>query len=297
MSDNKLVTLINEKKNDLWQIKASYLTEGQEIYFKRALLNIMENKDIVELSKTLPGAGSILRCISSALQMGLQIGGQVPQAHIVAMPTKDGRKATLIPTLNGYRFISLSSPPVLSDFFISAVYLEELKDFKIDKPAGIVTHFLFPGDNRGPLIGVYAILEDLNGKKRADWMTRTEIENVRNFHSPAYKAYLAGNIKQDKCAWETDFDQQAIKTAGKRFLKPYAALKEGLAMALTCEDEKSEPENGDITDRVGSALDNIIEVEPELPKNKSKIKNEDKSKPTGEENKAPIFGNDKNIPY
>jgi recombinational DNA repair protein RecT len=275
--DNQLTVLLKEQKVNIWNAKASYLNEKQDIYFKRALINIFENDDILALSQTEVGAKSILRCLAAALQMGLQIGGQIPQAYVVAMPVKDKtsgkyiKKATLIPTLAGYKFIALSDPPILQDVFISAAY--EKETISINKPAGIVNHELSLGEDRGKLVGVYAILTNLNGTVRADWMSRKEIENVRNTRSPSYKAFLDKKLSRDNCTWETDFDQQAIKTAGKRFLKPYAALKEGLYMALACDEEKTvNPVEGDIEDRVGQALDNvnIIEVEPETEETEAK---------------------------
>jgi recombinational DNA repair protein RecT len=278
---------MEEKKQDIWMVKASYMSEGQEIYFKRALLNIKENNDLLAMSKTKEGAESLFTCISNALQMGLQIGGQIPQAYIVAMPTKNGKKAVLVPTINGYKFIVLSDPPVLKDFFISPVYEKELDGFSINKPGGIVNHMIYAGKDRGQLIGVYAIMENLSGVKRADWMTRTEIENLRNNYSPSYKAYKAGKLPAEYCSWLTDFDMQAIKTAGKRFLKPYAGLKEGLAMALSVSDEIEEimpiqPDNRDIEDRVNSKLDNIIDAESEPIEEEKPQKEEPKKQSTEE---------------
>jgi hypothetical protein len=71
--NNQLVTLVNTKQNELWKVKASYLTESQDVYFKRAILNIFDNAELVKLSKTESGARSLFMCINRALQMGLQI--------------------------------------------------------------------------------------------------------------------------------------------------------------------------------------------------------------------------------
>jgi recombinational DNA repair protein RecT len=272
---NELMTIVNEKQTALWALRASYMPKNIDIdmYFKRSLINILENKDLAQMSQTKDGAGKIIQCLAKALQMGLQIGGVIPQAYVVAMYTKDGMKPTLIPTIDGYRFVALSDPPILKDFFISAVYEKEVdKGFRIDMPNGKVEgHFVYMGVDRGKLIGVYAILTHLNGTTTAGWMPRQDIDNVRNNHSPSYKAFKAGKMPSDKCAWETDYDMMAIKTAGKRFLEPYVALKEGLQMVLNTDDEEisngnGEPDNRNIQQRVGSKLDSIIEAEtvPEM---------------------------------
>ena len=44
MKEYPLQRIVREKQAALWQIKAAYLTEGQEIYFKRAMANIMSNE-------------------------------------------------------------------------------------------------------------------------------------------------------------------------------------------------------------------------------------------------------------
>jgi len=259
---NQLQVLLNDnRKKELWDTKASYLKENQDVYFKRALLNIFENNEILSLAQTEDGAKSIFKCLAAALQMGLQIGGQIPQAYVVAMPSGNNKKkAVLIPTFTGYRFIAVSAPPVLEDIYISAAY--EKDKISIDKPNGVVKHEIHTGPDRGKLVGVYAILTNLNGTMRADWMSRKEIENVRDNHSSSYIAFKAKKLSSKNCAWETDFDQQAIKTAGKRFLKPYAALKEGLFMALACDEDKIVvPVEGDIEDRVSQSLDNVIDVD------------------------------------
>jgi recombinational DNA repair protein RecT len=197
----------------------------------------------------------------------LQIGGVIPQAYIVAMPTKDGMKPTLIPTVDGYRFVALSDPPILKDFFISAVYEKEVESgFRIDMPNGKVEgHFVFLGPDRGKMIGVYAILTHLDNTKTAQWMPIQDIENVRNHHSPSWKAYKNDKMSADKCAWVTDADMMAIKTAGKRFLEPYVALKEGLQMVLNIDEDDTtngaqEQDKRPIVDRVGDRLDDIIET-------------------------------------
>ena len=243
------------------------------------LTNILENKDLAAMAATKDGATKILLCLSRALQMGLQIGGVIPQAYIVPMFAQGGQKPVLIPTIDGYRFVALSDPPILKDFFISPVYEKEVGNgFRIDMPNGKVEgHYVYLGGDRGKMIGVYGILTHLDDTKTAQWMPIQDIENVRNHHSTSWKAYKADKMPADKCAWVTDSDMMAIKTAGKRFLEPYVALKEGLNMVLNVDDEESnvtEPDNRNIKDRVNSRLDDILEAEtvpdltaqPEQPK-------------------------------
>lgn len=246
---NALITMIDAKREGLWNLKASYLPKiNQEVYFKRALITVMESKELAALAKTEIGALSILKAIGKALQMGLQIGGNIPQAYIV----KFGETAGLIPTAEGYRFICMADPdPVLKNFSVRAVYDGE--DFSLDYGTGTVKH-AYNGKGRGKLIGVYCQIEDLNGNRKVEYMPREEIERIRDTHSKYF-------INFKKGPWKDDFDAMCLKTAAKKFLKPYAAMKEGLAMALAVDDGEPVRDNRPIQSRVGDQLDDVLDAE------------------------------------
>lgn len=246
-NENQLVTLVKTKQPDLWQVKASYLTEKQDVYFKRTLLNIFEDKNLIALTNDKKGAHSLLMCISRALQMGLQIGGQVPQAYIVAM----GETAQLIPTAAGYRFIVTSEPPVLMDYIQKPVY--EGDNVTIDAMTGEIKHEIRITDTKRKLIGIYAQFTELDGSKHADYISRGDIESIRDKWSK----------QPEGKAWKNAFEAMAMQKAAKHFLKPYAALKEGLAMALAIE-ETEENNNADVA---FSDTDYII-VDEEKKQNK-----------------------------
>jgi len=248
--ENQLFAMVKTKQSDLWQIKAGFLKEKEEVYFKRALLTIAQDKNLLALTKTKPGAQSLFMCLSTALQMGLQIGGQIPQAYIV--PMKD--TATLIPTADGFKFIVLSDPPVLKSFVIRAVY--EGEKFSLNYATGEVRHEIDMKTKRGELMGVYGMITELDGTKTAEYMPRGEIELIRDRHSVYFSKFKKG-------PWKDDFVMMCIKTAAKRFLKPYAALKEGLNIEafLKEESDNGNNNNGDIQDRACSIVDDVIEAD------------------------------------
>lgn len=243
---NLLVPMISEKKGILWDMKANYLSEKKEVYFNKALLSVSQDENLIKLAQTKPGALSLFNCISNALQMGLQVGAQIPQCYIVPM----GAKAILIPTAEGLKSIALSEPPVLKSFVVRAVY--EGEKFNLNFASGEVTHEIDMKTQRGDLAGVYCMITDLQDNKTAEYMPRSELEKVRDTHSTSF-------IRTKKGPWKDDFDMMCLKTATKRFLKPWAALKEGLQMAIIDDDEFAQ--NGDIEDRASDILDGAIEVE------------------------------------
>ena len=103
---------------------------------------------------------------------------------------------------------------------------------------------------------MYGILTDLNGNDHVEWMPAEEINRIRDNYSQSFK------FQKDQSTWVKEYDKQALKTAGKQFLKPYAMLKEGLALALEIEDiEEIEPE---VSSRVESRLANMNSEDAEI---------------------------------
>jgi phage RecT family recombinase len=272
-----LTQQIEKKKNELWQIKASYLNEQQEVYFKRALVNIFENEDMAKMASTTAGAKSIFLCISKALQMGLQIGGQIPQAYILKFFCKKSNcdQAVLAPTAEGYKFIALSDPAVIKSINVKVVH--EGDDCKINAITGEIEHQIPVISDKREMVGIYGIITELDGRKHADYISKGEIEEIRDNWSKY----------PDSKAWTKSFEQMAIAKATKRFLKPYAALKEGLAMALSLDEVQPDIEQDqEIKNRVGSTLDKIIDTDIIDEKNTKKDSGEKPVKIFGKESSS-----------
>lgn len=269
---NELFALVESKQNELWEIKANFLKEEQSVYFKRALLYVSQNSDLMKITKGA-GAKSIFNCISNALQMGLKLGGQIPHAHIVPMK----ETATLIPTADGYKFIALTDPPVLKSFIVRAVYDGE--KFSLNYTTGEVNHEIDYKTKRGDLMGVYCMITELDGVKKAEFMYLDDINHIRNTYSPTWKAVKAKKLSENYCPWLTDPVMMALKTATKRFLKPYASLKEGLLWALSLQEETPEQDNRPIESRAGSILDDAIEVDATVEMTAEAEKPEEKKPP------------------
>ncbi|MHA2123309.1 MAG: recombinase RecT, partial [Promethearchaeota archaeon] len=233
---------------------------------KRALINIMSDDKLSKLASTQLGAAAIWRCVAQAALMGLQIGGSIPQAYILGF----GNECSLSPTAEGYKFIALSNPdPVLKSFEIDIFY--ENDDFQMDKSARTIKHIPYITDKKRRLMGIYCMIEELGGNKRVDFITRGEIEEIRDKWSKKDKN---GNYSK---AWRNSFEMMALAKAAKRFLKPYAALKEGLKMAYDTEDEIKE-ESRNIEDRAVNIIDVAMpETEPEEPTENKKAEPENEN--------------------
>lgn len=254
---NALMVMVNEKKETLRSLFPSYMKDiNYDVFLKRSLLSIFENKDLVKISKTQVGAHSLYMCLVHASETGLQIGGLHPHAYIVPF----GEEAVMIPTAAGYRFIVRVENPVLIDYIQKAVY--DGDNCHIDAMTGDIKHEIAITEAKRKLIGIYAVFVELNGTRHADYISRGEIESIRDKWSKQPKGK----------AWENSFEAMAMNKAAKHFLKPYADQKEALNRVLVLDNDDGDPvrDNRPITDRVGDALDGVIdaEFEPETPEKK-----------------------------
>lgn len=250
MAENKnaLVAIVEKEKNNIWDIRASYLPKNIDVdtYFKRSLLSVFESNQMQTLAKTENGARSIFDCLRKSLMMGLQIGGHIPQAYLLPF----GDRAELCPTAAGYKFIALSEPAVLKTFDVKCVYDGE--DFSIDFATSEIVHKWDGKTERGKLIGVYGKWLDLYDETHVDFMSLKQIEHIRTNYSK----------QPNGQAWSKSYDEMAMKVASKKFLKPYAGLKEGLALSLGVDDsfEPHDEKTGDIASRASARLENVIET-------------------------------------
>lgn len=271
IKETQLSTFVQSKMPDIWTRRSKSLNIDMQVYTERAILSIWENEQLQKVAKSDVGLAKIMMCINNAAMMGLQFGGQFPQCEIIGYEGKNGSEVFLNIRPSGYKhMVKNTDNPILKDFTIRAVY--EGEEFSIDFAKADVKHTYDGKKKKGQLIGVYGIMEELNGTKNADYMTREQIEYIRDHYSKYYGKYKAG-------PWVDSFDKMAIKTAAKQFLKPYAEEKEGREIMLALQEEQ-EP---DVTIRAVNRLSSIIDAdviddkkdEPKSESKKPEVKNED----------------------
>lgn len=220
---------VDKMTPEIMAVAAPDVVKAGSVWLQRAVVSVANNDKLVDVIKTRTGLFSIIKCFEKAATMGLQLGGQFPQAHLVPF----AGQASLIIDQRGYKHAACYGPgAVLDDIAIRRVY--EGEDFAIDFAANTVRHTYDGKKARGKLVGVYGIITKRGGEQSIDYMTVDEARQVRNAHSIAWK-------KDGDTPWKTDEDMMVEKTAAKRFLKPYAASSEGLSMLLSSDDEPYTP--------------------------------------------------------
>lgn len=242
-------TAIEKRRESIWLQKAGYLQTEKQAWFEKALLYISGEDYLMKTLSTGQGQAALIRCLFDACSLGLEFGGPYPQAYIV--PFKG--EPTLIPTAAGMKAIAMSSPAVIQDITYALVRKNEY--CSIDIGAGTVQHSFDPikyGGEQGEIVGAYAVVEKLSGSTVVTYMSKKQIEAIRD-STPAYKK---GGVSD---AWEKFFPDMALKTVVKKALKPFMGMKNKAAVVdyeegpreYDCE-EKKPPK--DISDRVGERL-------------------------------------------
>ena len=256
----------------LWDARSPLLPDDQKkSYFTRLILNVSNNEKLQPLLQNRQGLFSIYNCMSQAIQLGLNIGGIRPQAQIIGF----AGKAQLIPTSDGLRWAVISEPnPLFKDVISRIIY--ENEEFSIDFAAGEVIHNYDGKKERGQWRGVFTKLVNFDGSSEVFYMSRKEVEKIRDSYSKSYGAFKAGKTKSSP--WQDSPEEMAKKTHQKQVLKPYVSQKEALSAMYEMENDaainQDDYNSQSVDDRMGARMDNInneketiIQAEPEPKKN------------------------------
>lgn len=287
----ELVKLVDTQKNNAWNMRATFLPKkiNADAYFQRAMYEVMNNNKIAEIAENPKGAESIFRAITRALQMGLQIGGQFPQASL--MPSYDSaanaKVVILVVSANGYKYLALAEPAILKDIQDIPVYEKEIESIaKADESNGEFEYKKIFAGERGKISGVWFRITKLDGRVIGKWIHKDEIKK-RMEASPSYKAVKEKKLDEKYCPWFTWSDEMFIGKAFQIVLSPYAKLKEGacLELAVTDDDFETKP----IDKRADEHLSKIIDAQSEIvePENEKKESKPNEKKPAKNSDNKP----------
>jgi recombination protein RecT len=169
------------------------------------------------------GVSSILQCVFTAAELGLEPGGALGHAYLVPF----GTTATLIIGYRGFIQLMRNSGQLAS---IRAVVVHERDVFKMRE--GIeqsIKHEPFLDGDPGALKYVYCVAKLKDGSVQIEVMTRAQIDGIRG-----------RSRSSNSGPWVTDYEEMAKKTVVRRIAK---------YLPLSAEVEKAiEHDNGDFVD-------------------------------------------------
>jgi len=205
-SDLRLVIQSEKIQEQLVAALPRHYTPEQFTVIVRTQIN--RNPKLAECDQ-----GSFLSAMLQAAQMGIAPDGR--NGHLI--PRFNGKtqrtECTFQPDYKGLVGLVRKNENV-ADLYAEVVY--ENDAFKVTK--GLhrdLIHEQDPKRERGEAIGAYAVIAYKDGTHSWEWLTRADIENVRN-RSDSWKAHVS---KGYDSPWKTDEGEMFKKTAIKRLIK------------------------------------------------------------------------------
>lgn len=229
---------------EIHSIAAKNVQQSFDTWTQRALVEISNRDELRPVLQSREGIFSVYKALAKASQIGIQIGGQFPQAYLVPY---QGR-ASLIVTAEGYAFAAVHGPGAVLCSVPELVEVYDKDSVLIDKAAGTIRHTFDAFKDRGKLVGYYMRLEYRDGHVEAATITREEVEKIE-------AAYSSKNSP----AFSKSAEAMHRKTAAKQLLKKPVREAEGLAMLLATDeepvDEAPVPPPRDVGERMTRRLD------------------------------------------
>jgi len=243
-----LDTIADSMGSRIMAIAAPNVQATFSTWMQRAIVSIGNDDNLKDIINSRTGLFSVYQGLAKASTMGLQIGGQFPHAYFVPK----GGKVVLMPSAQGLAYVAAHGPGAVLRYIPLVTPIYEHDKFSVDNAAGTYKHIVEPLSDRGKLVAWYAKLEYIDGRVEIPFVLQSEVvaieNNYGNTNSPAYKKSI--------------MDMHA-KTAAKKLLKRPAAEAEGLAMAMSADDEAIAPDepaerpSANVSERMGARLDKV----------------------------------------
>ncbi|MDP2762202.1 MAG: recombinase RecT [Sideroxyarcus sp.] len=175
---------------------------------------------------------SVFAAVIQSSQLGLEIG-LMGEAHLVPF----GNQCQLIPGYTGLMKLARNSGLVV-DIYAEAVRINDKFALKLGMTRSLEHEPLtaqggFPAsdEERGEVVGFYAVGVLKDGSRTFVAMSRKEVEKIRD----GSKGYKAAKQYKKESPWDTDFGAMGLKTAIRRLCKWLPKSPE-LATALALDD-------------------------------------------------------------
>jgi recombination protein RecT len=134
---------------------------------------------------------SIVQSVLEASQLGLMLGNKLGHAYLVPRRDKKANNVLKCQLLIGYRgFIALAHRTgKVSSIYPAVVHSGDQFSLKLGTGRQLVHVPVLDQSKRGEWIGAYAVVEFRDGRTDFEWMTRQEIEKVKQCSESATEAW------------------------------------------------------------------------------------------------------------
>jgi recombination protein RecT len=244
---NSVKSFFESNKDALAAVLPRHMTPERVI---RIAMTAMRNTPKLADCHVATFFGAIITCA----QLGLE--PNTPQGHIYLIPFENRRKGeTEVQVVIGYKgLIDLArrSGQIVS---LSARVICAKDTFSIDYGTeDRIVHAPYLGGDRGSMVGVYAVAKLKDGGVQFEFMTRAEIDAVRD-GSQGYQT--AKRFNKTDSPWMKHYDEMARKTVIRRLTK-YLPMSIEMAGAFGADERTIGTETArEIIDGDFSVLDGL----------------------------------------
>jgi recombination protein RecT len=166
---------------------------------------------------------SIVQAVLEASQLGLMLGNKLGHAYLVPRRDKKANNILKCQLLIGYRgFIALAHRTgKVSSIFPAVVHQDDQFSLKLGTGRQLSHVPLLDVSKRGDWIGAYAVVEFRDGRTDFEWMTRQEIEKVKQCSESAGEAWSP---------WKRFEDEMIKKSPIRRMAKRLCLSSEDMTL-------------------------------------------------------------------
>jgi len=199
---------------------------------------------------------SVFAAVIQSSQLGLEVG-LMGEAHLVPF----GGQCQLILGYTGLMKLARNSGQVV-DIYAEAVRINDKFALKLGmerdlqhEPLTAQGGFPASDEERGEVVGFYAVGVLKDGSKTFVAMSRKEVEKIRD----GSKGYQAAKKYNKESPWDTDFSAMGLKTAIRRLCKWLPKSPE-LATALALDDNAGR-QNLNVKDVIDGTFTPVVDEE------------------------------------
>ncbi len=201
LATKEVITTIRSMTEQIKAALPEFLKKNTDRFVRIIMTEVRKNPKLVECTRD-----SFFGAVVQAAQLGLEVGSGLGQAYLVPFSNKGKLEVQLITGYQG--MIELAERTKLVTVDAHVIYEKDKFRFAHGVHDILEHEPYFGKEDRGALIGAYAIAKYVDGRYKFRVLGVFEIEKARAMSKTKYNSI-----------WDSHYDEMAQKTAIRRLFK------------------------------------------------------------------------------